>query len=97
MSGGKIVLLGAWLACASGFAIPADPTAAVGATTVMLAGWARFAFWLMLAAHLIEFSLFSSKLKQAPGSLAAHFFLTLVFGLLHIRGIAPAEQEGESA
>lgn len=106
MSAAKGALLGVWLVCAAGFAIPSDATeltSSLGAMDstesmgVAFARWARFAFWLMLAAHLVEFSLFSSRLKKAPGPLAAHFLHTMVFGVLHIRSVPPGEEEAGEA
>ena len=96
MSAAKVAFLGVWLVCAAGFAIPADPTATGAASSqgATFASWARFAFWLMLAAHAVEFSLFSSRLTRAPGPLAAHFLQTMVFGVLHIRSVPLGEEEG---
>jgi uncharacterized protein YhhL (DUF1145 family) len=85
MNAPKSALLVVWLLCASSFVIATDST---------FATWARYVFFLMLAAHLVEFGLFFSKLRQAPGSLATHFFNTLVFGFLHLQALPPAEEEG---
>ena len=94
MSAPKGVLLVVWLLCAAGFAIVPDP--AVEPTAANLARWARYAFFLMAAAHVVEFGLFFSRLKSAPGSLASHVLNTLVFGLLHVRDL-PANSEQERA
>jgi uncharacterized protein YhhL (DUF1145 family) len=86
MNAPKIGLLVVWLLCAAGFVV---------ATDSMFATAGRFVFWLMLAAHVLEFVLFSARLRQAPGSLPAHFFNTLVFGVLHIRDLPAVDDEKE--
>jgi uncharacterized protein YhhL (DUF1145 family) len=87
MNAPKVALLVVWLLCGAGFFVSPDST---------LATWARYGFWLMLAAHVVESAIFFPKFKQAPGSLMTHVLSTLVFGVLHIRDLPPAVKE-ESA
>ena len=83
MTATKAALVVAWLLCAAGFVVVPDST---------LAALARYAFGLMLTAHVIEYLLFFPRIKQAPGASLTHFFNTLVFGLVHIRDLPPVRE-----
>ena len=83
MTAAKIALIVAWLLCGAGFVVAPDST---------VASFARYAFWLMLAAHVIEYLLFFPRIKQAPGAFLTHFLNTIVFGLVHIRKLSPLDE-----
>lgn len=87
MTHAKTALVVAWLLCAAGFVIAPGSTVAT---------FARYAFWLMLAAHVIEYLLFFQRIQRAPGGFLAHFFNTIVFGLVHIRELPPADEAGSA-
>ena len=61
-------------------------------------GWvasvARFAFWAMAIAHVVEFFVKKSVLEKAGGSMGQHFLSTLVYGLAHWK---PLEEQQASA
>ena len=83
MTHAKTALVVAWLLCAAGFVVAPDST---------LATFARYAFWLMLAAHVIEYLLFFQRVQRAPGTFLSHFFNTIVFGLVHIRELSTVDE-----
>jgi uncharacterized protein YhhL (DUF1145 family) len=87
MNAGKTALLVVWVACAAGFWVAPDST---------LATAGRYIFWLMLAAHVVEFGVFFSRLRQAPGSLGTHFFNTLLFGFLHLQTLPTTEPSSDA-
>ena len=87
MTHAKTVLAIVWLLLAAGFVVAPDSTVAT---------FARYAFWLMLAAHVIEYLLFFQRIQRAPGAFLAHFFNTIVFGLVHIREL-PSVDEADNA
>ena len=66
MNPAKAGLLVVWLLCGASLIVaPAEAS-----TLSTVATWGRYIFWLMVAAHLIEFAMFSSRLQQAPRSMA---------------------------
>jgi uncharacterized protein YhhL (DUF1145 family) len=77
MSGAKLGIGVVWVLCLLGFLFGSGSVASVG----------RSVFWLLAVAHVGEFLFFRSTLKSAGGSLAEHFFQTLLFGLFHIREV----------
>jgi uncharacterized protein YhhL (DUF1145 family) len=87
MNAAKVALLIVWLLCGAGFVLAPDST---------LASWARYGFWLMLAAHVLECALFFPRFKRAPGSLMTHLSKTLVFGVLHLRDLPPVPEKGSA-
>ena len=52
---------------------------------------ARAVFWIMLVAHVVECVVFLPRLRRAGGSLASHLLQTLVFGVFHLRTLAPQQ------
>ena len=83
MTHAKTALVVAWLLCAAGFVVAPNST---------IAAYARYAFWLMLTAHVIEYLIFFPRIRRAPGASSAHFFNTIVFGLVHIRELSPVDE-----
>ena len=61
-----------------------------GSGWVPLAG--HVAFWLTLIAHLAEFALKRPVMERAGGSMSAHFFQTLIYGLFHWKPLEDAEK-----
>jgi len=55
--------------------------------------WAKIGFWATLAAHVVEFGVFQRKLREAGGSMAEHFLLTLALGMFHIQGLEEPDTE----
>lgn len=79
---GRIVLIGVWIALAACFFVPLGTLGTIG----------RWAFGLMLLAHLAEFTVFRSRLEAAGGSLGHHFVQMLLFGILHVRSLDAAPE-----
>ena len=70
----KIITLAIYAALAiAAFVFP-------GTTIATVAKWAP---GVLLVAHLLEFAVVIKLLKQAEGSMAHHFFQTLLFGYVH--------------
>ena len=82
----KLGLLAIWIVCIAAFFVGAESAAA---------RLGRLVFWIMLAAHVVEFLVFRRTFERAGGGLAHHFLRTLVFGFFHIRDVR--EQTGEPA
>lgn len=82
----KLGLLGVWIVCLGAFFVGGDASAA---------RLGRLVFWVMAAAHVVEFLVFRGMFQRAGGSLGQHFFQTLVFGFAHIREVR--EQTSEPA
>lgn len=76
MSSAKLGVIAVWILCGAGFLVGTD---------TVLAQAARWGFRLMGLAHVIEFLIFRRVLGNAPGSIAHHFFQTLIFGYFHIQ------------
>ena len=72
----KGILIIIWVLAISGFFI---------ASGSGLAGIARWVFWILLAAHVVECVVFREKLRAAPGSMGSKVFNTLVFGVLYLQ------------
>ena len=69
-----------WLVLGGAFLLPSD-------STLGLVG--RAGFFLMAAAHVVEFFIYLPLLRKAPGSLAFHFVRVLVFGFVHYLEVRP--------
>ena len=89
MSVPKIVLVCIWLLCLFAFFLPADFAAAsIG----------RSLFWLLLVVHAIECAVFRNTLRNAPGTFGHNLVQTMIFGVLHVRGLQEdADSSGSGA
>ncbi len=83
MVGAKVLLGITWLFCiGSLFFAPTASPAGVWGTRIL-----RF----LVIAHAIECVVFLPKLRKLPGSLGSHLVQTMVFGIVHLRSVEPAE------
>lgn len=82
----KALVGAAWLFAVGSFFVSAESTAA---------GYGRLLFWLLLLVHAVECVVFLPRLRAARGSLAANVLQTLLFGMVHVRGLET--QRGGSA
>jgi uncharacterized protein YhhL (DUF1145 family) len=87
MSGVKAGLAVIWLLCAASFFVGGDSS---------VAGAGRLLFFVLLAAHAVECLVFLPRLRAAPGGLAGHLVQTLIFGVLHVRGLGGGEGKGDA-
>ena len=76
----KGAVIGLWIACLAAFVLPAG---------MWWASAGRTLFVGLLVVHALEFVVFLPKLRAAGGSLGHHFVQTLIFGIVHVRGLAP--------
>ena len=76
MAKGLVILAWAW-----GIASLALPAMVPGAR------FGVWMFWFLLVAHTLECLIFLPKLKRAAGSLGGHLVQTLIFGIVHVRGL----------
>ena len=81
MKSPKSFVLLLWLLLGGCFLLPSDST---------LAPYGRAAFFLMAAAHVVEFFVYLPLLRKAPGSLGFHFANVLAFGFVHYREVRAA-------
>ena len=72
----RAVVVSTWLVAVLAFFFPVYDWA--------IGPLARGAFWFLLVAHTAEFFVFRNVYRNAPGSLARHFFANLIFGALHL-------------
>ena len=72
----KLIILAAWAIGIASFVVDFPYAHYVRIGTIGLA-----------AAHLLEFVIFSGKLKKAGGSMVSHFINTFLFGLVHIQSV----------
>lgn len=82
MNAGKMVTLLIWIGLAVTFFIPGEAS---------WIGWCQIAFWVLAAAHFIEFFVYLPLLRKLGGSLAGHFIQVLLFGYLYYQEIKPAD------
>lgn len=73
-----------WLGGAAAMFFGSGPVATVG----------HSAFWLTLAAHLVEFVVKRPVMQAAGGSMAHHFVQTLIYGLFHWKPLEVAAKAG---
>lgn len=74
-----LLLVWAWgLACAA------------GAWSARGAQAGRAIFWMLLVAHAVETAVYLPTIRAAGGSFAGHVLETMLFGVLHLRELAPA-------
>lgn len=52
-----------------------------------LVGLLQTIFWVMLAAHVIEFAIFHRKILMGAGSAGHHIVQTLLYGFIHIKKV----------
>jgi hypothetical protein len=78
MKSPKLFVLLLWLLLGGSFLLPSGST---------LAAIGRAGFFLMAAAHIVEFFVYLPLLRKAPGSLAFHFTNVFVFGFVHYREV----------
>jgi uncharacterized protein YhhL (DUF1145 family) len=77
----KIFLGGVWIwGAASAFGSAGVPGARLG----------RIVFWLLVVVHTIECVVYLPTLERAGGSLTWHLVQTFLFGIAHLREIAPS-------
>jgi hypothetical protein len=86
VSGAKAALGVIWVLCAASFLVGGESSAA---------GVGRLLFFVLLAAHAVECVFFLPKLRAAPGGLGGHLLQTLIFGILHVRGLEGGEAPRE--
>ena len=72
----KGILIVVWVLAIAGFFVAPESG---------LAGIARWVFWIMLGAHVIECIVFRAKVNAAPGSMGSKVLNTLVFGVLYLQ------------
>lgn len=76
----KLAVLVLWIACAAAFVLPES-------------GWTRpgqLLFLGLVVVHAVEFLIFLPRLRRAGGSLGRHFVQTMLFGVVHLRGLQPS-------
>lgn len=76
----KGMVIGLWIACLAAFVLPAG---------MWWASAGRTLFFALLVVHAIEFAVFLPKLRAAGGSLGHHFVQVMLFGIVHVRSLAP--------
>lgn len=81
MTPGKWGVLVAWLVMAGAFLAPEGGAYAT---------YGRIAFWLTLAAHVVESFVFLPRLRAAGGSLASHVFGVMLYGVFHMKSLPEA-------
>ena len=72
----KAILIVIWVLAIAGFFIAPES----GLATI-----ARWVFWILLGAHVVECVIFREKLSAAPGSMGSKVMNTLVFGVLYLQ------------
>ncbi len=79
----KFAVILVWMLLAGSFLLSPDST---------LALLGRVGFFVMAAAHLVEFLVFLRFLRTAPGSLTLHFVNVLVFGFVYYQELRAAAE-----
>ena len=82
----KGILIVVWVLAIAGFFVVPESG---------LAGIARWVFWIMLGAHVIEFIVFRQKINAAPGSMGSKVLNTLVFGVLYLQTLPDVAASGD--
>jgi uncharacterized protein YhhL (DUF1145 family) len=62
----------------------------------MLAAGGPVLFMILVVLHLLECVIFLPRLRKASGSLWNHIGQTMLYGVIHLREVKPASQEGAS-
>jgi uncharacterized protein YhhL (DUF1145 family) len=79
---GRTAVGGVWVASVAIMLFASGSQAAIAA---------RVVFWIMVVAHAIECVVFLPRMRRAGGSLGAHLFQTFLFGVFHLRTLAPEQ------
>ena len=66
-----------WIGCVAAFVLGSGWVASLGSV----------AFWLTLAAHVVEYFVKRPLFVRAGGSMGHHFVQTLIYGMLHWKPI----------
>jgi len=82
---GRTAVAALWVASVAVVLFASGTQAAVAAGGV---------FWIMVVVHAIECVVFLPRLRRAGGSLGAHLVQTFLFGVLHLRSLAPERPRG---
>ncbi|MFP8873271.1 MAG: hypothetical protein VCB42_01765 [Myxococcota bacterium] len=82
----KGILIVVWVLAIAGFFV---------APETGLASIARWVFWILLGAHVIECIVFREKVNAAPGSMASKIANTLVFGVLYLQTLPDPAASGD--